>query len=134
MAPSVSSELLFVRNRATIQKRDPRGVPTASRQLPSLMKGVRSLRPKALAELAAVGWRLDEYAKGKWETSDPRHPTVTLLPLFKGTSPLFNSTQPLFNGTRPVSENPATAGLCGPFANSIQDSLESPTSALSAAP
>lgn len=30
---------------------------------------------------------------------------------------------PLFNGTRPVSENPATAGLCGPFANSIQDSL-----------
>ncbi|HGS6873616.1 MULTISPECIES: hypothetical protein [Pseudomonadota] len=28
-----------------------------------------------------MGWRLDEYAKGKWETSDPRHPTVTLLPL-----------------------------------------------------
>ncbi|EHN7267796.1 TPA: hypothetical protein L2B26_005278 [Klebsiella oxytoca] len=47
----------------------------------------RSLRPKALAELAAVGWRLDEYAKGKWETGDPRHPTVTLLPLFNGTSP-----------------------------------------------
>ena len=56
-----------------------------------------------------MGWRLDEYAKGKWETGDPRHPTVTLLPLL--------------NGTRPVSENPATAGLCGPFANSIQDSL-----------
>ncbi|HFV4149741.1 TPA: hypothetical protein ACH9K7_002772, partial [Escherichia coli] len=28
-----------------------------------------------------MGWRLDEYAKGKWETGDPRHPTVTLLPL-----------------------------------------------------
>nr|WP_230989707.1 MULTISPECIES: hypothetical protein [Enterobacteriaceae] len=40
-----------------------------------------------MAELAAVGWRLDEYAKGKWETGDPRHPTVTLLPLFNGTSP-----------------------------------------------
>ncbi|WP_239660090.1 hypothetical protein AAHY17_06805 [Klebsiella pneumoniae] len=34
-----------------------------------------------------MGWRLDEYAKGKWETGDPRHPAVTLLPLFNGTSP-----------------------------------------------
>ncbi|HFM1480003.1 TPA: hypothetical protein ACG6IY_002184, partial [Escherichia coli] len=24
-----------------------------------------------------MGWRLDEYAKGKGETGDPRHPTVT---------------------------------------------------------
>ncbi|ENT2943644.1 TPA: hypothetical protein ACPFQE_000085 [Escherichia coli] len=27
-----------------------------------------------------MGWRLDEYAKGKGETGDPRHPTVTPLP------------------------------------------------------
>ncbi|WP_441347597.1 hypothetical protein, partial [Salmonella enterica] len=26
-----------------------------------------------------MGWRLDEYAKGKGETGDPRHPTVTPL-------------------------------------------------------
>ncbi|HCC7588791.1 TPA: hypothetical protein M8H87_001662 [Escherichia coli] len=84
--PSVSSELLFVRNRATIQKRGPlRGSHRfVAAPLPHER---RSLRPKALAELAAVGWRLDEYAKGKWETGDPRHPTVTLLPLFNGTSP-----------------------------------------------
>ncbi|WP_247879749.1 hypothetical protein [Brucella suis] len=42
-----------------------------------------------------MGWRLDEYAKGKWETSDPRHPTVTLLPpCLRAPHPLFNSTQP----------------------------------------
>lgn len=53
----------------------------------------------------------------------PKASDRNAAPLFNGTSPLFNSTQPLLNGTRPVSENPATAGLCGPFANSIQDSL-----------
>ncbi|WP_350303210.1 replication protein C, IncQ-type [Brucella intermedia] len=68
-----------MRNRATIQKRGPlRGSHRfAAAPLPHER---RSLRPKALAELAAVGWRLDEYAKGKGETGDPRHPTVTPLP------------------------------------------------------
>ncbi|MDQ9394741.1 MULTISPECIES: replication protein C, IncQ-type [Serratia] len=71
MAPSVSSELLFVRNHATIQKRGPlRGAHRfAAAPLPHER---RSLRPKALAELAAVGWRLDEYAKGKWEIGRPK--------------------------------------------------------------
>ncbi|MBP1522720.1 hypothetical protein IU399_17745 [Salmonella enterica subsp. enterica serovar Worthington] len=54
----------------------------------------RSLRPKALAELAAVGWRLDEYAKGKWETGDPRHPTVTLLPCLMAPHPYLTVPNP----------------------------------------
>jgi hypothetical protein len=62
MAPSVGSELLFVEIAP-----DPKAWPLAgfhaARQL--LPHERPSLRPKALAELAAVGWRLDEYAKGK---------------------------------------------------------------------
>ncbi|MBP1523884.1 hypothetical protein IVZ55_23150 [Salmonella enterica subsp. enterica serovar Worthington] len=70
----------------------PLRVPTASRQL--LPHERRSLRPKALAELAAVGWRLDEYAKGKWETGDPRHPTVTLLPCLMAPHPYLTVPNP----------------------------------------
>ena len=38
------------------------------------MKKRRQIARKALAELAAVGWTVDEYAKGKWEIKRP--PTI----------------------------------------------------------
>jgi hypothetical protein len=47
------------------------------------MKGRRQKARKALAELTAVGWELDEYAKGKWEIRRPKgqsngtRPTLT---------------------------------------------------------
>ncbi|WP_196801326.1 replication protein C, IncQ-type [Bordetella sp. FB-8] len=41
------------------------------------MKKRRQTARKALAELAAVGWTVSEYAKGKWEISRPKAPGVT---------------------------------------------------------
>ncbi|WP_039884709.1 replication protein C, IncQ-type [Acidocella sp. MX-AZ02] len=41
------------------------------------MKKRRQTARRALAELVAVGWKVDEYAKGKWEIRRPP-PTVTL--------------------------------------------------------
>ncbi len=38
------------------------------------MKTRRQTARKALAELAAVGWTVSEYAKGKWEISRPKAP------------------------------------------------------------
>jgi hypothetical protein len=38
------------------------------------MKKRRQTARKALAELAAVGWTVSEYAKGKWEISRPKAP------------------------------------------------------------
>lgn len=38
------------------------------------MKTRRQTARKALAELAAVGWKVNEYAKGKWEISRPKAP------------------------------------------------------------
>ncbi|WP_373871736.1 replication protein C, IncQ-type, partial [Aeromonas caviae] len=45
---------------------------------PEAMKKRRQTARKALAELAAVGWTVSEYAKGKWEVKRPAAPTVTL--------------------------------------------------------
>ena len=39
---------------------------------PEAMKKRRQIARKALAELAAIDWRLDEYAKGKWEIGRPK--------------------------------------------------------------
>ena len=39
---------------------------------PNTIKGRRQKARKALVELMAMGWRLDEYAKGKWEIGRPR--------------------------------------------------------------
>jgi hypothetical protein len=38
------------------------------------MKTRRQTARKALAELAVVGWTVNEYAKGKWEISRPKAP------------------------------------------------------------
>ena len=38
------------------------------------MKRRRGIARKALAELAAIGWTVSEYAKGKWEISRPKAP------------------------------------------------------------
>ena len=38
------------------------------------MKTRRQTTRKALVELAAVGWTVNEYAKGKWEISRPKAP------------------------------------------------------------
>ena len=38
------------------------------------MKKRRQTARKALGELAAVGWAVSEYAKGKWEISRPKAP------------------------------------------------------------
>ena len=38
------------------------------------IKKRRQTARKALTELAAVGWKLDEYAKGKWEIGRPKAP------------------------------------------------------------
>jgi hypothetical protein len=43
---------------------------------PNTIKGRRQKARKALVELMAMGWKLDEYAKGKWEIGRPR-PTIT---------------------------------------------------------
>ena len=41
---------------------------------PNTLKTRRQTARKALAELAAVGWTLNEYAKGKWEIKRPAQP------------------------------------------------------------
>lgn len=47
------------------------------------IKKRRKTARKALAELVAVGWKLDEYARAKWEIRRPKghdngtHPTIT---------------------------------------------------------
>lgn len=41
------------------------------------MKKRRQTARRALAELAAVNWKLDEYAKGKWEIRRPSRTTMT---------------------------------------------------------
>jgi hypothetical protein len=56
-------------------------------------------RPKALAELAAVGWKLDEYAKGKWEIGRPA--SITVIPPVSAPTPCLTVPNPLFNGARP---------------------------------
>ena len=55
---------------------------------PNTLKTRRQTARKALAELAALGWTLNEYAKGKWEVKRPGTPTVTL------PNPHGNSPQP----------------------------------------
>jgi hypothetical protein len=55
---------------------------------PEAMKKRRQTARKALAELAAIGWTVSEYAKGKWEVKRPATPTVTL------PNPHGNSPQP----------------------------------------
>ena len=48
------------------------------------MKKRRQVARKALAELTALGWTINEYAPGKWEISRPRHnstPMITAPPL-----------------------------------------------------
>ena len=55
---------------------------------PEAMKKRRQTARKALAELAAIGWAVSEYAKGKWEVKRPATPTVTL------PNPHGNSPQP----------------------------------------
>ena len=47
------------------------------------MKKRRQVARKALAELTALGWTINEYAPGKWEISRPRHnatPMITAPP------------------------------------------------------
>jgi hypothetical protein len=44
---------------------------------PNTIKTRRQAARKALAELAAIGWTVSEYAKGKWEVKRPATPTVT---------------------------------------------------------
>jgi len=41
---------------------------------PNTIKTRRQTARKALAELAAVGWAVDEYANGKWEIGRPKAP------------------------------------------------------------
>jgi len=41
---------------------------------PNTLKTRRQVARKALAELAAVGWTVSEYAKGKWEIKRPAQP------------------------------------------------------------
>lgn len=41
---------------------------------PNTLKTRRQVARKALAELAAVGWTVSEYAAGKWEISRPKAP------------------------------------------------------------
>lgn len=54
------------------------------------MKKRRQVARKALAELAALGWTVSEYAKGKWEVKRPATPTAT-LPDPHGNSTLLPS-------------------------------------------
>lgn len=44
---------------------------------PNTMKTRRQTARKALAELATVGWKLSEYANGKWEIERPKTPGIT---------------------------------------------------------
>lgn len=61
---------------------------------PNTIKKRRQTARKALAELAAVGWRLDEYAKGKWEIRRPKASECNAAPpCLTAPNPLFNSTQ-----------------------------------------
>ena len=53
------------------------------------MKKRRQTARKALAELAAVGWVVNEYAKGKWEIKRPG-PTAT-APVYRRNVPLLPS-------------------------------------------
>ncbi len=46
--------------------------PTAANE--NAMKRRRGIARKALPELAALGWALNEYAKGKWEIKRPAQP------------------------------------------------------------
>lgn len=48
---------------------------------------------KALAELVAVGWKLDEYAKGKWEIGRPKGHDNGTRPTFSAPNPHVFSTQ-----------------------------------------
>ncbi|MBY1058484.1 replication protein C [Citrobacter europaeus] len=62
---------------------------------PNTIKKRRQTARKALAELAAVGWKLDEYAKGKWEIGRPKASDCNAAPpCLTAPHPLFNSTQP----------------------------------------
>lgn len=49
---------------------------------------------KALAELVPVGWKLDEYAKGKWEIGRPKGCDNGARPTFSAPNPRVFSTQP----------------------------------------
>ncbi|WP_425476996.1 replication protein C, IncQ-type [Xanthomonas albilineans] len=71
------------------------------------MKKRRQKARKALAELDTVGWKVNEYAEGKWEIGRPK-PVATL--------PVTRSNVP-----HPELENTVTARACGQFANSIHD-------------
>ena len=54
---------------------------------PEAMKKRRQKARKALAELAAGGWTVSEYAKGKWEIKRPRS-TVATFPFHRSNVPL----------------------------------------------
>ncbi|BAK12212.1 hypothetical protein PAJ_2132 [Pantoea ananatis AJ13355] len=61
---------------------------------PNTVKKRRQTARKALAELAAVGWRVGEYAKGKWEIGRPKASDCNAAaPCLTAPHPLFNSTQ-----------------------------------------
>ena len=89
--------------------------PDGATNLNTIRKRCQTAR-KALAELVAVGWKLDKYAKGKWEIGRPKAHD-------NGIRPTFSAPNPHVNVTRFVSGNPAMAGPCGQFANLIQNSL-----------
>lgn len=68
---------------------------------PNTIKSRRQTARKVLAEFAAVGWKLDEYAKDKWEIRRPKAPnngsrstlTAPPPPTFSPPNPHVNSTQ-----------------------------------------
>jgi len=60
---------------------------------PNTIKKRRQTARKALAELVAVGWKLDEYAKGKWEIGRPKAHDNGTRPTFSAPNPHVFSTQ-----------------------------------------
>ena len=59
---------------------------------PNTIKKRRQTARKALAELTAVGWAVDEYVKGKWVIGRPKAP-IRAAPCLTVPNPLFNGTQ-----------------------------------------
>jgi len=57
------------------------------------IKKRRQTARRALTELAAVGWRVSEYAKGKWEIGRPKG-------RYNGTHPTFSVPNPHVFGTQ----------------------------------
>lgn len=61
---------------------------------PNTIKKRRQTARRALAELAAVGWKLDEYAKGKWEIGRSKASDGVSSPTLMAPNPHVFSTQP----------------------------------------